>query len=168
MIKLNKLNYNKYDKNDKYDKKFYEDIISKYPKTDNKNIYDTKIYYEDYNKYLDDQENYDDNYEDYNKYLDDQENYDDNYEDENIILDDNNKNNYKIINLPLSNFYSKYDDEQSIRIFKAINQIMYTRSVKNYTNMAQSENLDLQQIRSLCLSTMATIEVILSEIKKIK
>lgn len=45
---------------------------------------------------------------------------------------------------------------------------MYTRSVKNYTTMAQSENLNLEKIRSLCLSTMATIEVILSEIRKIK
>jgi len=170
--KLNKLNYNKYDKNykydkndkydkydkydknnkydkyDNYDKKFYEDIINKYPKTDNKNLYDPKIYYEDYNKYLDDEENYED--------------YEDDYTDSNY-----DKNNYKIINLPLNNFYSKYNDEQSIRIFKAINQIMYTRSVKNYTTMAQSENLDLEQIRSLCLSTMATIEVILSEIRKI-
>ena len=104
-------------------------------------------------------------------------NYEDDFEPEpNDIEVNDSKNiyeskydNYKIINLPLDNFYLKrYNEKESIKIFKAINQIMYTRSVKNYTSMAKSENLNLEKIRSLCLSTMATMEVILSEIRKIK
>ena len=144
--------FNKKINSSKDDSYFNDDFYKKYLEDYNK---DTK-----YNKYLEEDNKYDKYLEDdnkYNKYLED--NKDDGYSD----------NNYKIINLPLDNFYyNKYNDDQSIKIFKAINQIMYTRSIKNYTSMASSNELNLEKIRSLCVSTMATIEVILSEIRKIK
>ena len=192
--KKNKNDYikNKYDKYGKYkdELKKLDDDIEKFNKKLNenkkflndinnknlKNIYKEYKYEDDiYNKYEDDKK-YDDIYKKY-EYDDEMCNYEDDFEPEpNDIEVNDSKNiyeskydNYKIINLPLDNFYLKrYNEKESIKIFKAINQIMYTRSVKNYTSMAKSENLNLEKIRSLCLSTMATMEVILSEIRKIK
>ena len=178
--KLKPLNINNFTyKNNTYENNFNKD--SKLSKLDKLEKFKEEIKkldedIEKFNKKLNTEKK---NYKQNNYILDDEIcNYDDDKfenENDNIEIDDSNYiyeskyDNYKIINLPIENYYSRrYDEKESIKIFKAINQIMYTRSIKNYTSMAKSEDLSLEQIRTLCLSTMATIEVILSEIKKIK
>ena len=172
----------KEDKLEKYKEDFKEDKLEKYKeeikKLDediekfNKKLNNNKKIY----KYIDDYDYKNDKF--YQKYDDDEIcNYGDVFEndEDNIEINDSKNiyeskyDNYKIINLPIEKFYlEKYNEKESIRVFQAINQIMYTRSIKNYTTMAKSKDLNLDKIRSLCLSTMATIEVILSEIRKIK
>ena len=57
---------------------------------------------------------------------------------------------------------------ENYRLFKAVNQVLYTRTVKNYSSMASKKELNNKDILSYCTSTLATLEVVINELKKIK
>ena len=61
----------------------------------------------------------------------------------------------------------KNNFNENYRLFKAVNQVLYTRTVKNYSSMASKKKLDNRDILSYCTSTLATLEVVINELKKL-
>lgn len=163
-IKLNplkKIDSKKKDKDYKitenYLYKYYEDISK--PLIKNKNMKDDK-------KYI----NKNDNIEKYYYKIIDYDDYEDYYEDDydkDVELINKKYSDYEITKYKNNNFLRNNFNE-NYRLFKAVNQVLYTRTVKNYSSMASKKKLDNRDILSYCTSTLATLEVVINELKKIK
>ena len=158
--KLEPLNINKYDSK-------YNNYLKKY-----KNEYKNEFKY----KYTNDKPKYKKNLlniKDVTK-----NNLINDYKDD---IDDNYYNDYKIIDNTKNKVDQEYEDylnkkyglihekklsKNSFKIMKAINHIIYSRSIKNYVKMVNNPD-DESKLLEVLNGTIATIEIVLSELNKI-
>lgn len=150
-----KYNYDKYYDKDKYNDKYYDEYdsydkdvemeVEKEEKYSKENFY-KKSFFNNL-KYKDPNDNY--AYKDSN-YL--AEKYKDEYFDDKIV------NNHIIKKI-------KYD-ENTIKMLGVLNHILYSQSIKNIIQINENKSIQERSLNVLN-KTMATIEVVLEEIKKL-
>ena len=164
-----KLNDKKYDPF-----KYYDDKYKYKYKNDKYSIYSDDYYKNKYNKLL--KKDTDSKYKNEisnlkkNNVINDFENI--NYDnDENLdeydIIDETKNKKIKIDNLKDYGIYtSKKLNKNGYKIMKSINHIIYTRSIKNYVKLINNQD-DEDKLLEVLNGTIATIEIVLSELHKI-